>query len=105
MPVSRPRPAVAPTPSPLPYRSRNPAHYGRDRQRVISAFRAFRRELSMGEVGFLILNNATRVDRDELLGDLVAEGLLACREVVCPTAKSGVSRYYRLPHDPAGGES
>jgi hypothetical protein len=93
---------VAPIPSTLPYRTRNPAHYGRDRQRVLSAFRAFGRELTMGEVGFLVLNNTARADRDELLGDLVAEGMLVCREFVCPTAKFGFSRRYRLPCDPEG---
>lgn len=88
--------------SELAYRTRKPARYARDRVKVLAAFASFDRELTMGEVTCYALNITSSVDRDEVLNDLVVEGLLLVRSEACSTARDRIRRIYRRPQSQEG---
>lgn len=111
MPASRRRLTVADLPTVRLYPSGSPgslawrdrSRYERAKNRILTAFAAFGREMTRGEISGYVLTGYPLRELAEILDDLVDEGRLMLRVETCVTSPDRLSRVYSLATNQEGG--
>lgn len=85
------------------FRKRNPVRYARARDRILWFFGWDDRELTRGQIRFYAVNSIATAELQEILDDLVAEGVLLHRTAPEERFHLGVSHLYRRPWSPVEG--